>query len=65
MKEGGKEGERGKEGHPNEIDRDSGPKAMELGRGSFAEMEWPFIYYLSYIYFSILYLYIVLPAKTK
>ena len=38
---------------------------MELGRGSFAEMEWPFIYYLSYIYFSIFYLYIVLPAKTK
>lgn len=37
----------GQENH----DRDSGPKAMELGRGSFAEMEWPFIYYLSYIYF--------------
>lgn len=36
---------------------------MELGRGSFAEMEWPFIYYLSYIYFYILY--IVFPAKTK
>ncbi|XP_050120182.1 3-isopropylmalate dehydratase large subunit, chloroplastic-like [Malus sylvestris] len=27
-------------------DRDSGPKAMKFGRGSFVEMEWPYFFFL-------------------
>ena len=51
---------------------------MELGRGSFAEMEWPFIYlFIIYIYLLFIFLVyllifivylllnIVFPAKTK
>lgn len=32
----------GEENH----DRDSGSKAMELGCGSFVEMEWPYFFFL-------------------
>ena len=35
-------------------DRDSGPKAMEFGRGSFVEMEWPYFFFLFIYYLSLI-----------